>query len=92
MPSTEQQVSRFPPSAPRRRTLLWGSGVLAARKRIQYVMNFNHFDAAKTTSNFSCVITPIMILKREERALREHIGSFRAADRLAREDVHKRDL
>jgi hypothetical protein len=55
-------------------------------------MNFNHFDAAKTTSNFSCVITPIMILKREERALREHIGSFRAADRLAREEVHKRDL
>ena len=31
-------------------------------------------------------------LKREERALRERIGSFRAADRLAREDVHRRDL
>jgi phage shock protein A len=31
-------------------------------------------------------------LKREERALRQRIGSFRAADRLAREDVHKRDL
>ena len=30
-------------------------------------------------------------LKREERALRERIGSFRAADRLAREDVHRRD-
>ena len=31
-------------------------------------------------------------LKREERALRERIGSFSAADRPAREDVHKRDL
>ena len=31
-------------------------------------------------------------LKREERALRERIGSFSAADRLARKDVHKRDL
>ena len=31
-------------------------------------------------------------LKREERALRERIGSFSAADRLAREDLHKRDL
>ena len=31
-------------------------------------------------------------LKREERALRERIGSFRAADRLAREDLHRRDL
>jgi hypothetical protein len=30
-------------------------------------------------------------LKREERALRERIGSFRAADRLPREDVHRRD-
>ncbi len=29
-------------------------------------------------------------LKREERALRERIGTFRAADRLAREDVHGR--
>jgi uncharacterized protein YdaU (DUF1376 family) len=29
-------------------------------------------------------------LKREERALRERIGSFRAADRLSREDVHGR--
>lgn len=29
-------------------------------------------------------------LKREERALRERIGSFRAADRLPREDVHGR--
>jgi hypothetical protein len=31
-------------------------------------------------------------LKREERALRERIGSFRAADRLPREDVHRRNL
>ena len=31
-------------------------------------------------------------LKREERALRERIGNFSAADRLAREDLHKRDL
>ena len=31
-------------------------------------------------------------LKCEERALRERIGSFRAADRLPREDVHRRDL
>ena len=31
-------------------------------------------------------------LKREERALRERISSFRAADRLPREDVHTRDL
>lgn len=30
-------------------------------------------------------------LKREERALRQRIGSFRAADRLPREDVHRRD-
>ncbi len=30
-------------------------------------------------------------LKREERALRERIDSFRAADRLPREDVHRRD-
>ena len=30
-------------------------------------------------------------LKREERALRERIVSFRAADRLAREDVHRRN-
>jgi len=29
-------------------------------------------------------------LKREERVLRERIGSFRAADRLPREDVHDR--
>jgi uncharacterized protein YdaU (DUF1376 family) len=29
-------------------------------------------------------------LKREERALRERIGSFRAADRLPREDLHGR--
>jgi hypothetical protein len=29
-------------------------------------------------------------LKREERALRERISSFRAADRLPREDVHQR--
>jgi hypothetical protein len=28
------------------------------------------------------------LLKREERALRERIGKFRAADRLQREDVH----
>ena len=30
-------------------------------------------------------------LKREERALRERISSFRAADRLPREDVHGRE-
>ena len=29
-------------------------------------------------------------LKREERALRERIGSFRGAGRLPREDVHNR--
>ena len=29
-------------------------------------------------------------LKREERALRERISSFRAADRQPREDVHRR--
>ena len=29
-------------------------------------------------------------LKREERALRERISSFRAANRLSREDVHRR--
>ena len=29
-------------------------------------------------------------LKREERALRERISSFRAADRIPREDVHRR--
>lgn len=29
-------------------------------------------------------------LMREERALRERITSFRAADRLSREDVHRR--
>jgi hypothetical protein len=29
-------------------------------------------------------------LKREERALRERIISFRAADRLPREDIHRR--
>ena len=29
-------------------------------------------------------------LKREERALRERISTFRAADRLTREDVHER--
>ena len=29
-------------------------------------------------------------LKREERALRERIGNFRAADRLPREDAHAR--
>ena len=31
-------------------------------------------------------------LKREEQALRQRIGRFRAADRLPREDVHRRDL
>ena len=30
-------------------------------------------------------------LKRDERALREQIGTFRAADRLSREEVHGRD-
>jgi hypothetical protein len=29
-------------------------------------------------------------LKREERILRERIGNFRAADRLPREDLHRR--
>ena len=29
--------------------------------------------------------------KREERALRDEITSFRASDRMAREEVHKRD-
>ena len=29
-------------------------------------------------------------LKREERALRERITTFRAADRLSRDDVHRR--
>jgi hypothetical protein len=36
--------------------------------------------------------TDVERLKREERALRERIGRFCAADRLAREDVHRRDL
>ena len=31
-------------------------------------------------------------LKREERALRERIGRFRAVDRLARDDTHRHDL
>jgi hypothetical protein len=31
-------------------------------------------------------------LTREERALRERIGSFRAVDHLARDDMHRRDL
>jgi len=31
-------------------------------------------------------------LKREEQALRERIGRFRAAHRPPREDVHRRDL
>jgi hypothetical protein len=31
-------------------------------------------------------------LKREERALRERITEFRAADRLSRDAVHDRDL
>jgi uncharacterized protein YdaU (DUF1376 family) len=30
-------------------------------------------------------------LKREERALRERIAAFRASDRLAREDLYKRE-
>lgn len=30
-------------------------------------------------------------LKREERALRERITAFRAADRLSRDEVHKRE-
>jgi uncharacterized protein YdaU (DUF1376 family) len=34
--------------------------------------------------------TEIERLKREERALRERITAFRAADRLSREDVHRR--
>ena len=36
--------------------------------------------------------TDVERLKREERALRDRIVSFRAADRLAREDVHRHDL
>ena len=36
--------------------------------------------------------TDVERLKREERALRERIGRFRAADRVALEDVHRRDL
>jgi hypothetical protein len=31
-------------------------------------------------------------LKRQERALRERITTFRASDRLSREDVHDRSL
>jgi hypothetical protein len=31
-------------------------------------------------------------LKRAERALRERISTFRAADRRSRDDVHDRDL
>ncbi len=31
-------------------------------------------------------------LKREERALRERIDAFRAADRLPREDIHRRGV
>jgi hypothetical protein len=31
-------------------------------------------------------------LKREERALRERIGAFRAADRLSRDDTHGRGV
>ena len=34
--------------------------------------------------------TAVDRLKREERALRERITTFRAADRLTREDVHRR--
>jgi uncharacterized protein YdaU (DUF1376 family) len=30
-------------------------------------------------------------LKREERALRARISAFRAADRLDRDDIHRRD-
>jgi phage shock protein A len=30
-------------------------------------------------------------LKREERALRERITTFKASDRLSRDDVHRRD-
>jgi len=36
--------------------------------------------------------TDVERLKREERALRERIGRFRAADRLTREDVHRRGV
>jgi hypothetical protein len=31
-------------------------------------------------------------LRREERALRERIGAFRAADRLSRDDTHERGV
>ena len=31
-------------------------------------------------------------LRREERALRERIGAFRAADRLSRDDAHERGV
>jgi uncharacterized protein YdaU (DUF1376 family) len=34
--------------------------------------------------------TEVERLKREERALRERITAFRAADRLSRDDVHRR--
>jgi uncharacterized protein YdaU (DUF1376 family) len=34
--------------------------------------------------------TEIERLKREERALRERITAFRAADRLSRDDLHRR--
>jgi len=34
--------------------------------------------------------TEIERLKREERALRERVTAFRAADRLSRDDVHRR--
>jgi hypothetical protein len=59
--------------------------------------------AAERDTSVSALVTRFLIelaagetdaerLKREERALRERIGSFRAADRLPREDVHRRNL
>jgi len=47
---------------------------------------------ARFLTELAAVETDAERLKREERALRARIGSFRAADRLAREDVHRRDL
>jgi phage shock protein A len=41
-------------------------------------------------AEFAAGESDIERLKREERALRERITSFRAADRLSREDVHRR--
>jgi hypothetical protein len=47
---------------------------------------------ARFLTELAAAETDVERLKREERALRERIGRFRAAARLAREDVHRRDL